>query len=76
MLSSRVAARSCQSRESRASARVGFCGRRACYRDRIRFIEGRGVSYAHTFPYWPIRDLLREWLGVGASTLKHACASS
>ena len=38
------------------------------YRDRIRFIEGRGVSYAHTFPYWPIRDLLREWLGVGAST--------
>ena len=46
------------------------------YRDRIRFIEGRGVSYAHTFPYWPIRDLLREWLGVGASTSKHACASS
>ena len=26
------------------------------------------VSYAQTFPYWPIRDLLREWLGVGAST--------
>ncbi len=38
------------------------------YRDRIRFIEARGVSYAQTFPYWPIRDLLREWLGVGAST--------
>jgi ABC-type transport system substrate-binding protein/class 3 adenylate cyclase len=38
------------------------------YRDRIRFIEGRGVSYAQTFPFWPIRDLLREWLGVGAST--------
>jgi ABC-type transport system substrate-binding protein/class 3 adenylate cyclase/tetratricopeptide (TPR) repeat protein len=41
---------------------------RAHYRERIRFIEGRGVSYAQTFPYWPIRDLLREWLGVGAST--------
>ena len=38
------------------------------YRDRVRFIEARGVSYAHTFPYWPIRDLLREWLGVGATT--------
>ncbi|HEY3069452.1 MAG TPA: ABC transporter substrate-binding protein [Gaiellaceae bacterium] len=38
------------------------------YRDRARFIEGRAVSYAQTFPYWPIRDLLREWLGVGAST--------
>jgi ABC-type transport system substrate-binding protein/class 3 adenylate cyclase len=38
------------------------------YRDRFRFIEARGVSYAQTFPYWPIRDLLREWLGVGAST--------
>ncbi len=38
------------------------------YRDRARFIEARGVSYAQTFPYWPIRDLLREWLGVGATT--------
>ena len=38
------------------------------YRDRARFIEARGVSYAQTFPYWPLRDLLREWLGVGAST--------
>jgi len=38
------------------------------YRDRARFIEARGVSYAQTFPYWPIRDLLREWLSVGAST--------
>ncbi|MEO8290524.1 MAG: ABC transporter substrate-binding protein [Gaiellaceae bacterium] len=41
---------------------------RSRYRDRVRFIEGRAVSYAQTFPYWPIRDLLREWLGVGAST--------
>jgi ABC-type transport system substrate-binding protein/class 3 adenylate cyclase len=41
---------------------------RVRYRERVRFIEGRGVSYAQTFPYWPIRDLLREWLQVGAST--------
>ena len=41
---------------------------RSRYRDRVRFIEGRSVSYAQTFPYYPIRDLLREWLGVGAST--------
>jgi ABC-type transport system substrate-binding protein/class 3 adenylate cyclase len=34
----------------------------------IRFVEGRAVSYAQTFPYSPIRDLLREWLGVGAAT--------
>jgi ABC-type transport system substrate-binding protein/class 3 adenylate cyclase len=38
------------------------------YADDIRFIEGRAVSYAQTFPYSPIRDLLREWLGVGAAT--------
>jgi ABC-type transport system substrate-binding protein/class 3 adenylate cyclase len=38
------------------------------YRDRVRFIEARGVSYAQNLPYWPIRDLIREWLGVGAST--------
>jgi ABC-type transport system substrate-binding protein/class 3 adenylate cyclase len=38
------------------------------YADRVRFIEGRAVSYAQSFPYWPIRDLLREWLGVGAAT--------
>jgi ABC-type transport system substrate-binding protein/class 3 adenylate cyclase len=36
--------------------------------ERIRFIEGRAVSYAQTFPYWPIRDLLREWLRLGATT--------
>jgi ABC-type transport system substrate-binding protein/class 3 adenylate cyclase len=41
---------------------------RSRYRDRVQFIEGRAVSYAHNFPYWPVRDLLREWLGVGAST--------
>ncbi len=38
------------------------------YRDRVRFIEGRSVSYAQSFPFWPIRDLLREWLELGAAT--------
>jgi ABC-type transport system substrate-binding protein/class 3 adenylate cyclase len=41
---------------------------RSRYRDRVRFIEGRAASYGQNFPYWPIRDLLREWLGVGATT--------
>ena len=38
------------------------------YADAVRFIEGRAVSYAQSFPYSPIRDLLRDWLRVGAST--------
>jgi ABC-type transport system substrate-binding protein/class 3 adenylate cyclase len=38
------------------------------YRGRVRFIEGRAVSYAQTLPYWPIRDLLREWLELGVAT--------
>jgi class 3 adenylate cyclase len=37
------------------------------YQERVRFIEGRAVSYAQAFPYWPVRDLLREWLGLGAT---------
>jgi ABC-type oligopeptide transport system substrate-binding subunit/class 3 adenylate cyclase len=37
------------------------------HHERIRFVEGRAVSYAQTFPYWPARDLLREWLGLGAT---------
>jgi len=49
--------------KSRLAAEV-----RAEYGDVIRFAEGRAVSYAQSFPYSPIRDLLRDWLGVGAST--------
>jgi ABC-type oligopeptide transport system substrate-binding subunit/class 3 adenylate cyclase len=37
------------------------------HHDRVRFVEGRAVSYAQTFPYWPARELLREWLGLGAT---------
>ncbi len=29
---------------------------------RVRVLEGQGVSYAESFPYWPIRGLLRDWL--------------
>jgi ABC-type transport system substrate-binding protein/class 3 adenylate cyclase len=32
--------------------------------ERVRFLEGRAVSYAESFPYWPVRDLLRDWLGL------------
>jgi ABC-type transport system substrate-binding protein/class 3 adenylate cyclase len=46
--------------KSRLAAEV-----RGRYRDRIRFIEGRAVAYASNSPYWPIRDLLRDWLSLG-----------
>jgi ABC-type oligopeptide transport system substrate-binding subunit/class 3 adenylate cyclase len=29
------------------------------------WLEGRCVSYGETLPYWPFRDLVREWLGEG-----------
>ncbi|MDX6629502.1 MAG: hypothetical protein QOH00_1748 [Gaiellales bacterium] len=34
--------------------------------ERIRFLEGRAGSYAESFPYWPVRDLLRDWLGIAS----------
>jgi len=37
-------------------------------RDRLRMLVGRGLSYTQGFAYWPIRDLLRDWLGVSATT--------
>ena len=33
---------------------------------RAAWIEGRCVSYGEAMPYWPFRDLLREWLAVSA----------
>lgn len=35
--------------------------------DSIRFLEGHGVAYAASFPYWPFRELLRGWLGLAIS---------
>lgn len=29
------------------------------------WLEGRCVSYGESLPYWPFRDLLREWLELG-----------
>ncbi|MEK6273851.1 MAG: ABC transporter substrate-binding protein [Actinomycetota bacterium] len=31
---------------------------------RPRWLEGRCVSYGESLPYWPYRDILREWLSV------------
>ena len=36
-------------------------------RDRVRLLVGRSLSYTQGFSYWPIRDLLRDWLGVSAT---------
>jgi ABC-type transport system substrate-binding protein/class 3 adenylate cyclase len=36
-------------------------------RDRLRVLVGRSLSYTQGFSYWPIRDLLRDWLGVSAA---------
>jgi ABC-type oligopeptide transport system substrate-binding subunit/class 3 adenylate cyclase len=33
---------------------------------RPQWIEGRCLSYGESLPYWPFRDLLRNWLGVAA----------
>lgn len=32
---------------------------------RALWMEGRCVSYGESLPYWPFRDLVREWLGAG-----------
>jgi ABC-type transport system substrate-binding protein/class 3 adenylate cyclase len=34
--------------------------------DRIRFVEGRALSYARNLPYWPVRDLMRDWLSLSS----------
>jgi ABC-type oligopeptide transport system substrate-binding subunit/class 3 adenylate cyclase len=32
-----------------------------------RWLEGRCVSYGESLPYWPFRELLRDWLGLSAA---------
>jgi ABC-type transport system substrate-binding protein/class 3 adenylate cyclase len=34
---------------------------------RVRFLAGHSVDYAETIPYWPVRELLLRWLGLGVS---------
>ena len=33
----------------------------------MTFLVGHGAAYAESFAYWPVRDLLRDWLGLGIS---------
>ncbi len=37
------------------------------YGDSIRFLEGHAITGADERPYWSIRELLRDWLGMGVS---------
>ena len=37
------------------------------FAERVRFLAGHAVPYAEAIPYWPVRDLLRGWLGLGVS---------
>jgi ABC-type transport system substrate-binding protein/class 3 adenylate cyclase len=34
---------------------------------RARFLTGHAVAYAETIAYWPVRELLRDWLDLGVS---------
>ena len=43
-----------------AEVEQGFAGR-------VRFLAGHAVPYAATIPYWPVREQLRAWLGLGFS---------
>jgi len=36
-------------------------------RSDVRFLVGNAVSYAQSIPYWPVRELLRDWLRLGVS---------
>lgn len=40
------------------------------FADRVRFLEGHAVSYGAELPYWPFRELLRDWLGLGLSDVE------
>jgi len=38
---------------------------RARWHDRVRFLGAQGISYAQDVPYYPVRELLRGFLGLG-----------
>jgi ABC-type transport system substrate-binding protein/class 3 adenylate cyclase len=40
---------------------------RARFEDRVRFLGAQGVSYAQDVPYYPLRELLRGFLGLGVA---------
>ena len=42
--------------------------REACGRaPGVRVLVGHALAYTEAIPYWPVRDLLRSWLGLGVS---------
>src|SRR5215831_2628324 len=40
----------------------------ARFAEDVRFLAGHGAAYAESFAYWPMRDLLRDWLELGISS--------
>jgi ABC-type transport system substrate-binding protein/class 3 adenylate cyclase len=40
---------------------------RGHWEDRVRCVGAQGISYAEDVPYYPVRELLRSFLGVGVS---------
>ncbi|HEV2218613.1 MAG TPA: ABC transporter substrate-binding protein [Candidatus Dormibacteraeota bacterium] len=38
---------------------------RLATRDSVDWLEGRAVSYGTSLAWWPVRDLLRGWIGMG-----------
>ena len=40
---------------------------RAQAKDDVRFLVGNATSYTTESPFWPLRDLVRNWLGLGVS---------
>jgi class 3 adenylate cyclase len=49
---------------------------RARFANQVSFLEGHAAAYAESFAYWPVRDLLRNWLGLGSPIPSRALASS
>ena len=62
------AARSSPSPGSRESASRASSPRlEERFAGRVDFLSGHAVAYAESIPYWPVRELLRDWLGLGVS---------
>ena len=40
---------------------------RSHWQERVRFVGTQGISYAQDIPYYPLRELLRGFLGVGVA---------
>jgi len=51
--------------KSRLLAELRELTENASSEPRPLWLEGRCVSYGESLPYWPFRDLIRDWLGAG-----------